>query len=390
MLGYGGVKYRSTMKREVLLLFSLTSRSFAWSTARVSLQRTIAALNYPVLSIRCRSSAKLRSEIYSKNLEHAEEEEAKSLSGIPYSLVTRGLEALYPKHEEGKRNALSRTDGYWPYVKSMETPPTDLTYGEFDLGFFASLLDRARQFHDNTSGNCISNDDEDDADLKTWDGKVFTDIGSGTGRLVLGAAALHQWNLCRGIEILPSIHEFAVDALNKCRGTNNDRIHDDAARYHLAIDASCSLSLSPIELRCGSFDDPYEYFGDSDCIFVFSTCMSQDLMQALSNAVGRQCKPGTLIITTEISLPLHGDTPPLKSDPNVPSGRYEIELVEKISGKCELVGGESTAYIHRVAKSFWDEGIGRRQSPAFISGRLVKKIKVGEMTNPVYEGCPRE
>ena len=37
----------------------------------------------------------------------------RSLSSVPYSLVLSGINALYPPNELSKRNAASRTDGYW-------------------------------------------------------------------------------------------------------------------------------------------------------------------------------------------------------------------------------------------------------------------------------------
>ena len=36
-----------------------------------------------------------------------------SLSSVPYSLVISGINALYPPNELSKRNAASRSDGYW-------------------------------------------------------------------------------------------------------------------------------------------------------------------------------------------------------------------------------------------------------------------------------------
>ena len=97
------------------------------------------------------------------------------------------------------------------------------------------------------------------------------------------------------------------------------------------------LPMAPIEFNCGSVDDPYEYFGDSDVIFVFSSCMSQDLMGSLSLAIGRQCKPGSIIITTEFPLPLEGYIGPYRcsvddetassfarQDHDLPTGTYKL------------------------------------------------------------------
>lgn len=56
------------------------------------------------------------------------------------------------------------------------------------------------------------------ASCKDWSGKTFVDIGSGMGRLVFAAAALHpSWKLCRGIEVLQGISNAAKENLKRCR-----------------------------------------------------------------------------------------------------------------------------------------------------------------------------
>jgi hypothetical protein len=113
---------------------------------------------------------------------------------------------LYPPTDLEKRNATSRSDGYLPFINNGQEPPKQYTYGEFDLYFFAELLDRALDYH---------------TVCDSWNEKVFTDVGSGSGRLVFAAAALHPgWRLCRGVEVLESIHDVAVlETLEKCRHT---------------------------------------------------------------------------------------------------------------------------------------------------------------------------
>jgi len=341
----------------------------------------------------------------------------KSLSGVTYSTVLEGLHVIYPPSELEKRNAASRSDGYWPFIQEGKEPPEQLTYGEFDFYFFAELLDKACEY---CPGGEIS-----------WDGKVFCDIGSGAGRLVLAAAALHRWKLCRGIELLESIHDVGQKTLETCRisssnesctvsdraSLNNDEdwlnhfagqfiIGDNASNdlelnidgenenkeenrcnqgiddtYYLPSPESTSSQtheLAPIELTCGSFEDRTVYFGDADCIFVFSSCMSSSIISRLSKTIARQCKPGTIVITTEFPLQLEGDISPLDDieedhkysfcdydgDFDHPDDEYEwelfcqeeglktepfkFELLESIDGYCWLTGGSSTAYIHRL------------------------------------------
>ena len=323
-----------------------------------------------------------------------------SISGVAYRHVLQGLQQLYPPESLEERNAASRMDGYWPFVQRGHDPPQHFTYGEFDVGFFAQLLDRVNQ---HWSATRTTKDG--------WKDKVFCDIGSGTGCLVLAAAALHpNWKLCRGIEILPGISNVANEKLQECHESaashsvreaskadndddddddqddwvenehgllikretpanepekhdRNDKSDDDNGVYSLAIDDNQRLPLAPIEFVCGSFEDPYLYFADVDCVFCFSSCMSDSILQSLSQAIGRQCQPGTLVITTDVSLPLDGLIEPHPDDDTLPYGDYQLELMEHVDGYCWLTGGHSTAYIHRVIKSLWEPGSGPRIQP---------------------------
>lgn len=400
-----------------------------------------------------------------------------SRSGVRYGSVFESLYVLYPPTDLEKRTAVSRSDGYWPFINSGEEPPKQFTYGEFDLYFFAELLDRALDYYN----------EQQNVKLESWDGKVFTDIGSGTGRLVLAAAALHPgWKLCRGVEVLEGIHSVAVDMLEKCRrevetstdevetdsddedddedsivgeeeddttvwrppfgttfdssfsttkedddwldrlkqqyddtspthdagdindepkskvedpslnddkGSMHEPAHSEEERFDIYIlptsensEASDEmLFLAPIEFTCGSFEDPYEYIGDSDLIFVFSSCMNDSMMCSLSKAFGRQCKPSTIIITTDYALPLTGHIEPLEDDESMPSGPYNLELLESIDGWCWLTGGQSTAHIHRVVSSLWEEGVGRREKPEIPleeqAWRVVQAYEAGELAD---------
>lgn len=316
---------------------------------------------------------------------------ATSLSNVPYSLVTRGIDALYPPQELTKRNAQSRTDGYWKYVSRGEDPPKEFTYGEFDIEFFGELLDIAWKFF-------TEDHEQRDASSVPWNNRVFCDIGSGTGRLVLSAAALHpNWKLCRGLEILQTIYDISVQILDDCTLTAEERA-SVSATYGLRIpvvngtnvcqepeESNSSLPLAPIQFTCGSFLNAYEYLGNIDCAFVFSSCMKPSLIKDLSTAIGRQFRPGSIIITTEFPLVLRGQIDPLENDDSMPHGHYEIELLEKVDGWCWLMGGESTAYIHRVKTSLWSEYAGPRTKPNLSlddeAYQLVQLMESGQLTD---------
>lgn len=276
---------------------------------------------------------------------------AKSLAGVSYNDVLAGLHRLYPPSDLEKRNALSRTDGYWPYIQKGEDPPIELTYGEFDFYFFAQLIDKSRMLLQ-----------QRDPSLSDPHQRIsFCDVGSGTGRLVLAAAALHpDFQVCRGLELLEKIHGSAVETLQSCRtvsiddNNKSDKFVLTVSSHQSSERSTIELPMAPIEFLCGSLDDPYIYFGDVDLIFCFAACMGPDVLAKLAENIGRQCRPGTIILTTELMLPLHGEVSIVDNDARVPGGDpFELELVERVEGWCWLTGGASTVFIHRVTKSLW-------------------------------------
>ena len=124
--------------------------------------------------------------------------------------------------------------------------------------------------------------------------------------------------------------------------------------------------------------------GDGDCVCVFSSWMSASIISSVSAAIGRQCKPGTIVITTEFPLDLEGMLDPTNDpdellyshctydgdfdDPEdsqewyrfcaeegIQSIPFKFDLLETIDGYCWLTGGISTAFIHRVSSSAWDK-----------------------------------
>mmetsp|Transcript_9678 Transcript_9678/g.24126 ORF Transcript_9678/g.24126 Transcript_9678/m.24126 type:complete len:355 (+) Transcript_9678:186-1250(+) len=248
--------------------------------------------------------------------------------------VVECIDELYPPQGLDQRIALSRKDGYWPFISTGEDPPQELVYGEFDVAFLDESLQKACQLIDTPESQI-----------------VFCDLGSGTGRLVLAAAALHpEWKLVKGIELLETIYQEALDTVESCRSKSPEK-DDTAVNNDSEFSLSSRLPLAPIELECGSFTDPYSSFYDADILFCFSSCLPDNIRIELARSIGRQSRPGTVVITTEYPLPAGGALDPLEDDPEYPSGNYEIELMESFSGNCTAVGGTSTVYIHKVTKS---------------------------------------
>ena len=105
-----------------------------------------------------------------------------------------------------------------------EEAPLDFTYGEFPLALFTKLVDRACAL-----GGLAG------ADRSSLS---MADLGSGTGRLALWAAATSQPEKVSGIEYLPTIAE------------------DAQAKLFLAKLQTGLLQTEDVQLIEGSWDDP--------------------------------------------------------------------------------------------------------------------------------------
>jgi Histone methylation protein DOT1 len=131
-----------------------------------------------------------------------------------------------------------------------------LTYGEMMLEPFARIVDR----------------------VKPEAGETFYDLGSGTGKVLVMADALHGFGGITGIECLPVLNEAASGVLK---------------RYEAEFRPTLSGSMAPLVSRQG--DMLTEDLTHADVVFVHSTCMGEELITALGASV-RTCKPGTRFV----------------------------------------------------------------------------------------------
>ena len=103
--------------------------------------------------------------------------------------------------------------------------------------------------------------------------------------------------------------------------------------------------------------------------------MTNAMIEDLSQSIGRQCEPGTIVITTEFPLNLEGYIESISTDPLMPFGSYKYELLETIEGYCWLTGGQSTAFLHRLVDSLWDEEVtGPRIKPRIRPEKQAESI----------------
>lgn len=143
------------------------------------------------------------------------------------------------------------------------------TYGEISISGIQALTDAFKRF----------------APLSSFDKTLrnFIDLGSGTGKAVIGVAMLNPDIQSNGIEIVNERHEMALSA--------RKRIH------------TTSLA-NRIHFRNGNFLEPPYVFKSACWIFISNLSFSNDLQMALSRRLEADC-PAKAVIICSSELPLN-------------------------------------------------------------------------------------
>jgi hypothetical protein len=191
------------------------------------------------------------------------------------------------------------------------------TYGEFPLESLACILDRLPR------------------QLNTSD--VFLDIGSGCGRLVMGAALLRPWRFCAGVEIIPELHGLATRAHRHLRGL----VPRGSLSPCLFARANVMTWPDPSPGR----PDPVR---EASVIYSYSTTFaSYDGLRLsdLSDALAQTVRLDVSVITTDKRL-----------------DETLFDTLDEFEVQNPEVGGDSVVYIARLRESV---GLQRGHHPTF-------------------------
>ncbi len=90
---------------------------------------------------------------------------------------------------------------------NMKTP--NLVYGEITFETFGTVIEKIRKVYGLPGAGSSGN-----AGVLQGRGGIFYDLGSGTGKPVVAAAILHNFDVCYGIEFLEGLYSISLDALN--------------------------------------------------------------------------------------------------------------------------------------------------------------------------------
>jgi hypothetical protein len=121
-------------------------------------------------------------------------------------------------------------------------------------------------------------------------GGIFYDLGSGTGKGVIGAAVLHNFDACYGIEILEGLYAVSLDAVNcyntkgkpKLSGRSTEtRKKRSSFLYPCSFLIIFSIFFKHLDCQMihGDFLKlRFKDWRDADIVFANSTCYDEDIM----------------------------------------------------------------------------------------------------------------
>mmetsp|Transcript_17702 Transcript_17702/g.35557 ORF Transcript_17702/g.35557 Transcript_17702/m.35557 type:complete len:269 (+) Transcript_17702:1113-1919(+) len=237
---------------------------------------------------------------------------ARQLHSSAFSIpanIKAAIDRCYPPTSYADRRsvaydaALSSSTKFTP--EGIPLAGDSMTYGEFDLDFFAKLLECANP----------------------QSGETFVDVGSGAGRLVLAAALLHpsKWANCHGVELSSPLHDAAIAARYEFENIKQDKPHIAPCQYTLS---SCmeGEGLQAIKMANVAFSYAVTWANDET---------HGKLVRALA-----ELPDGARVISIDL---------PLKNDMVTNEG-VSFELVAKEVGANEETGEDTVGLIYKVVR----------------------------------------
>ena len=171
----------------------------------------------------------------------------------------------------------------------------NLQYGEVDNYAFASLLEQAVASHVKVQSEST------DKTLRL----KFLDIGAGTGKPLLCAAATGIFNHCIGFEIVPSLCQAAAQAVKEA----SESKHTNGTEFIKTYYQNCLpgkqslLKTNSIHISSGlqelcTDEEIQHQWQVADVFFAPVTCFAEESLHEVVREINSQLKPGCLVIST--------------------------------------------------------------------------------------------
>jgi len=232
---------------------------------------------------------------------------AAAAAHVPGAIAV-AVNALYPPAAYNARRNLARDAALATSSKStadgIPLAGDSMVYGEFNLDFFAQLLELACPVR----------------------GETFVDLGSGAGRLVIAASLLYPdtWRNCHGVELSAPLHDAAIAA----------RVAFDGLAPCPPI-ADCEYTLASV------LDDAKgaAALAAADVSFSYAvTWASDETHELLVRALARRLPSGARVISVDLAL----------SAEAAAAEGASWELLHRVLGLNEETGGETVGLIYML------------------------------------------
>eukprot|EP01038_Epipyxis_sp_PR26KG_P005211 gene5211-7249_t len=169
--------------------------------------------------------------------------------------------------------------------EEMKLKDSTLVYGEVTFETLGVIIEKIKKVYGRPNvGSSGPNGVLQDR------GGLFYDLGSGTGKGVIGAAVLHNFDVCYGIELLEGLFSVSLDAINSYNTRGKAKLTGRSAETHCQMIHGDFLKVK------------FKDWRDADVVFVNSTCYDDNVMTELAQlAVGM--KKGSFFVSLTKRLP---------------------------------------------------------------------------------------
>jgi hypothetical protein len=156
-------------------------------------------------------------ELQNKILDEEEEQAANVHSKLDMVSVLAGreiFESLMQSFPTTLGKAVSKKER-----EEMKSKDPNLVYGEISFETLGIAIEKVKKVY----GKPFQGQSGPLGFLQNRGG-TFYDLGSGTGKGVIGAAILHNFDVCYGIECLEGLYTLSLDALNAYNTRGKSRL----------------------------------------------------------------------------------------------------------------------------------------------------------------------
>jgi len=192
------------------------------------------------------------------------------LADAPGHLDLNYVKSLQPLYEElvstfpsGTGKAISKKER-----EEKKLLQTNLVYGEISFEALGITFEKIKKRY----GRPNIGSSGPSGFMQTRGG-FFYDLGSGTGKPVIAAAVLHNFDVCVGIEILEGLHTASLELQSS---------YATKGKAKLARDVQTEVVL----LKGDFFNMALRDWRDADVVFANSTCYDEEMMTQLANVGG--------------------------------------------------------------------------------------------------------